>query len=346
VDAALVTYLPPVRPSTIRRWSKALRTMRTSDVVYLNSVMSKGYAVLPVLALVLGRYRGKVVISPRGELATSAIQLGRPPLKQAWLWMMRILGLDRRLARACQRNVVWLASSQHECADVLVRFPQASVLISPERLRPKSREPAERDAPAGSHLRVISVARVAPVKGTADLVRALQYVRTSVDLTLVGTIDDAGYANEVRAAQALLPDHVSVTWAGSLPPDDVEQLLEDAQLSVLLTRGENFGHAIGESLQAGCPVLISDQTPWSWVADENAGVVLPEAACRDPQYVAAQIDTLAGLTCDQWAEMSTRARLCGERGVQIPGSVTLLEALDSLTSERVGLTRPRRGAGA
>ena len=28
------------------------------------------------------------------------------------------------------------------------------------------------------------------------------------------------------------------------------------------TRGENFGHAIFESLQVGTPVLLSDQTPW------------------------------------------------------------------------------------
>jgi glycosyltransferase involved in cell wall biosynthesis len=33
-------------------------------------------------------------------------------------------------------------------------------------------------------------------------------------------------------------------------------------LFVLPTRGENFGHVIFESVAAGTPVLLSDQTPW------------------------------------------------------------------------------------
>jgi glycosyltransferase involved in cell wall biosynthesis len=40
---------------------------------------------------------------------------------------------------------------------------------------------------------------------------------------------------------------------------------------VLPTLGENFGHAIFESLAAGRPVLISDQTPWRNLKQDFAG---------------------------------------------------------------------------
>jgi glycosyltransferase involved in cell wall biosynthesis len=42
-------------------------------------------------------------------------------------------------------------------------------------------------------------------------------------------------------------------------------------LSVLLTFNENYGHSIVESMAAGCPVLISDQTIWKHLAEKNAG---------------------------------------------------------------------------
>ena len=60
----------------------------------------------------------------------------------------------------------------------------------------------------------------------------------------------------------------------------VEESLQASHLFALLTLGENFGHAIGEALRAGCPVLISDQTPWTDVVATGAGVVLDEPARR------------------------------------------------------------------
>ena len=41
------------------------------------------------------------------------------------------------------------------------------------------------------------------------------------------------------------------------------------------TLGENFGHVIHESLAAGTPVLISDQTPWVGLSEKGAGWELP-----------------------------------------------------------------------
>jgi glycosyltransferase involved in cell wall biosynthesis len=40
---------------------------------------------------------------------------------------------------------------------------------------------------------------------------------------------------------------------------------------LLPTAGENFGHVILEALTSGCPVLISDQTPWRALQEEGIG---------------------------------------------------------------------------
>src|SRR5690606_22656373 len=41
------------------------------------------------------------------------------------------------------------------------------------------------------------------------------------------------------------------------------------------TLGENFGHVILEALTAGCPVLISDRTPWRNLKQMEVGWDIP-----------------------------------------------------------------------
>jgi hypothetical protein len=38
--------------------------------------------------------------------------------------------------------------------------------------------------------------------------------------------------------------------------------LAEYDLFLFPTLGENYGHVISEALASGCPVVISDQTPW------------------------------------------------------------------------------------
>lgn len=331
VDGIHVTYLAPLGRASLRSWWHGLREMRRSDVVYFNSVMHKTFTVVPLLFLTLVGFRGRVAISPRGELARSALGLGGSRQKRVWLKTMKSLGLAHRIGSRRLPNVVWLASSEHERADIVAAFPGARVVLSPEQLGALdvSKEPTERPSRENG-VRVVSVGRVSPVKGTLDLVRALQHVEVPVILDLVGHLEDAAYVEQVRSTTAMLPAHVTVQWHDAVHPDEVRRLLDQAHLMALLTRGENFGHAIGESLQHGCPVLISDQTPWSFIAAAGAGIVLTEQDCRTPSATAHAIATIALLSDEQWTEMSERAREVGAHGLVIEGSHTLTEAVELL----------------
>jgi hypothetical protein len=72
-----------------------------------------------------------------------------------------------------------------------------------------------------------------------------------------------------------MPSHVSVSYRGSLPNQDLINVLQEHHLFVLPTSGENFGHAIFESFIAGRPVLISNQTPWTGLAAKRVGWDFP-----------------------------------------------------------------------
>ncbi len=62
---------------------------------------------------------------------------------------------------------------------------------------------------------------------------------------------------------------------------------------VLPTLNENFGHVIWESLAAGCPVLLSDQTPWRDLSSKGAGWDIP---LNSPEIFVEQLQRVAQMT--------------------------------------------------
>src|SRR5690606_37969753 len=63
----------------------------------------------------------------------------------------------------------------------------------------------------------------------------------------------------------------TVKYIGPVPHQQVQQILTEHDFFLLPTLGENFGHAILEAMTAGCPVIISDQTPWRRLAEKKVG---------------------------------------------------------------------------
>jgi glycosyltransferase involved in cell wall biosynthesis len=68
-----------------------------------------------------------------------------------------------------------------------------------------------------------------------------------------------------------LPPNIKTQYKGSVLNNEVIKILSDYDLFFLPTHSENFGHVIVEALLAGCPVLISDKTPWRNLQSRKVG---------------------------------------------------------------------------
>ena len=323
VEGTPVTYLPPPTPAAAPQWLRSLWAIRSADVVYLNSCFSAPFSILPLLWLWATGYRGKVLISPRGELAPAALRRGRSRAKSAWLKLILRLGLDERVGSKAQ--VTWIASSAHESIHITDQFVNAAVAIVPEHLRSWQGAVAAARAPGAGPLRIISVGRIAPIKGTLQLVQAAVKAVEPMRVTLVGLAEDHDYVAEVEKVANKAPAHVEVVFAGALSPAAVRTELLDSDLFVLLTQGENFGHAIGEALQTGLPVVISDRTPWSRVADRDAGTVIPVEELDDAGRVARVLDTYARLSLAERVRRGRAAVQAAELANQVPGQRSMLD---------------------
>ncbi|EPZ59913.1 glycosyl transferases group 1 family protein [[Clostridium] sordellii ATCC 9714] len=62
---------------------------------------------------------------------------------------------------------------------------------------------------------------------------------------------------------------------GSVETEEVVNVLKQHHVFLFPTFGENYGHVIQEALSAGCPVILSDQTPWQDLEKNGAGYVFP-----------------------------------------------------------------------
>ena len=95
---------------------------------------------------------------------------------------------------------------------------------------------------------------------------------------------------------------------GYVDAGEVLATLAAHDVLLLPTRGENFGHVILESLLSGCPVLISDRTPWRGLESQGVGWDLP---LEDLPRLRQAVQRLVDMGPEQHAELSWAARRYG-----------------------------------
>ena len=286
-----VWYAGPGKPglSEIQRLAREI----DPDFVYLNSMYSWHFTILPVWLKLKGRLPGKMILAPRGMLHQGAIRF-KSLKKKLFISLLKATGVPRRM--------VFQATDEQERKDILHYFPSAgkvAVLANFPRSESVVRRSIEKTPGV---LRCVFVSRLAPKKNLLFLLGLLRQwpEEGSLLLTLRGEIEDREYWEKCLAVISLLPSSITVRFEGPVPNEAVTEVLQQHHIFVLPTLGENFGHAIFEALLAGKPVLISDKTPWVQLEPKKVGHDLPlEAAAFDRvlRFYAA----MDQVTYDEWS---------------------------------------------
>ena len=111
-------------------------------------------------------------------------------------------------------------------------------------------------------LRPVFLSRISPMKNLLFALKVLQGVSGDVCFDIYGPVEDLAYWKQSEEIIETLPPTVKVRYMGMVNHEEVWDVFAQHDLLFLPTFGENFCHVIREALSAGCPVLISDQTPW------------------------------------------------------------------------------------
>lgn len=315
VGKAHVLYLPPSGMSFLV-WYRLLRGLQY-DLIYLNSFFSRLSIKTIMLRWMELLPRKPVVLAPRGEFSPGALSL-KSLKKHLYISLAKSLGL--------YSGIIWQASSEHEIEDILSVFDTKAmagklpVLIAPDLppLPPQDSALGERPIKQRGSARIVFLSRIARMKNLGFAIESLMKVDGKVEFDVYGPIEDVAYWEECQHLIGLLPTNIRARYCGTVPPDRVPEIFSRYHLFLFPTRGENFGHVILEALNAGCPVLTSDQTPWSDLTSRKVGRNLPLSR---PELFRMALEELISMDQPVFDEMSRRAREYGKDFSENPGLI-------------------------
>ncbi|MFB9054526.1 glycosyltransferase family 4 protein [Formosa undariae] len=246
---------------------KSLIHFVSPDLVYFNSLFSIKFTLIP---LVISKYHLKIkeiVLAPRGMLGTGALQL-KAFKKRSFISLTKSLGLFN--------DVIWHASSEIEKKEIESNFKELKeVRVAldipnvPSELNLLQKIEKEKDS-----LKVFFISRISPKKNLLFAIKILSKIKPLYDITftIIGPVEDKLYWKSCELEISKLPKNIKVEYLGVLESHKINQYLTFNQHVFLFpTFSENFGHVIAESMFSGCPVILSDNTPWRNLENSNAG---------------------------------------------------------------------------
>jgi glycosyltransferase involved in cell wall biosynthesis len=314
-----------------RHWMALLRWARRNpiDLIYINSLWSPAFTVLPIVAHRLGLLRSpKVLLAPRGELSTGSLGI-KSAKKQAFLhgWAPLLRRIDP----------VWHAATEMEQTDIHRVFPWARTVV---QIDSRGDEPRMEIIGSRERARFVFISRIMETKNLLLALQSLHLVKAEVDFDIYGPVEDVQYWRQCQHLIADLPKNVKASYLGELRHDQVTDTFAVYDAFVLPTRGESFGHVISESLSSGCPVICSQRTPWTRVLSQGGG-----AALRDLDVVTLSEEL------QKWAKHTPLERDAAKRDalnafaewrVGQGGATAVERTLDGM----LGTTQPERRGNA
>jgi glycosyltransferase involved in cell wall biosynthesis len=234
------------------------------DIIYLNSFFEP-LSIKVLFAKKTGKIGSKpIILSPRGEFGWASLKL-KYPKKLLYMIISRFFHL--------YNNIIWHASTKIEKNDITKRIKIDPARIHVARdlpIKSKQNLPYKNKKPTHD-LRIIFLSRISPEKNLDYALKVLSKVSNLIIFDIYGSAENKNYWKKCQQLITKLPDNIKVSYCGELEPQNVVDILSNYDLLLFPSGGENYGHVIAESLSAGTPVLISDNTPWLGLEEKNLG---------------------------------------------------------------------------
>lgn len=274
------------------------------DIVYINGMYSWYFSILPVI--LLKKIGVPILISSRGMLNPQAFSV-KGGKKKIFLKLAKRTTL--------YKNVQFHATNDDEAQHIKSILGSDKVVhVAPNLPRKISQNASLK---VGKHIptRFINVARISIEKGTLIMLESLKYIEHPVIVDLYGPIYDDLYWEKCTSVINQLPKNVNVTYKGVLESERIPETLLMYDYLILLSEGENFGHAIIEAFTAGLPVLISNKTPWKELTTKSIGWDLD---ITNQDIIVKSMKDAIAMTNNQYMEWSHAAFAFAKKFIENP----------------------------
>lgn len=248
---------------------KSIVKHQSFNFFYLNSLLSPKYAIFPLMIFKRLKLQKKVVLAPRGMLGEAALKI-KGKKKKAFLTISKSLGL--------YKNITWQASSELEKKEIQKNINRSAEIKVALNLFSGFKDDIIHKEKTFSSLKLFFFSRINEKKNLDFALKVLSDINDlKIIFDIFGPIEDAVYWGKCQQIIKLLPQNIEVKYRGAITFNQIEEKLSPYHFMFLPTKNENFGHVIAESMSIGCPVIISDETPWRNLEKIKAGFDIPLA---------------------------------------------------------------------
>lgn len=270
------------------------------DSIYINSVFSKLTIFLLILKKIKILPRINIILAPEGELANGALQL-KSGKKNAFIKAANAVKL--------YDDLIWKVAAEPEKAEIKkLKGRKRKIFIapnlSPRDILPNYRQGLKPEKIKGE-AKMIFLSRIMKTKNLGWLIDNLKGIEGNLFIDVFGPVEDEIYWDTIQNSIKKLPGNITVNYKGQLLYDKVPEKLFEYQFFILPTLGENFGHVFIEALAAGCPILISNRTPWTNLSEKGIGWDIP---LENPQKWVEIINECIEADSAKYSALSSNSR--------------------------------------
>lgn len=230
------------------------------DWIYLQGLFQP--CIIPCLFMAKREGR-RTILAVRGELCKGAFQ--KKMKKIPYIIFLKLFHLlDGICFQSTSREETRAIKHWLRIADRHIHYiPNIPVMPEAVRESPGVKQPDK--------AKFVFISRIVPKKNLIYALKRLMSMDGAVVFDIYGLIEDKDYWNSCENIIKRLPENVSVRYRGPIGHEQVLDVFCRYDAFLFPTYSENYGHVIVESLLAGCPVIMSDRTPWRDLAKEHAG---------------------------------------------------------------------------
>ncbi|MGN0601578.1 MAG: glycosyltransferase family 4 protein [Oscillospiraceae bacterium] len=291
VGKAQVFYVPPkgFKFGVIKKMASQV------DLVYVCGCFSD-YSINTLILNRFGRIKKPVVVAAMGLFSPKGFER-KYKKKKLFTTIFNVLGFFKK--------TYWSATSESEKINIqkYIKTTSEQIFIAEDLPRVVNNF-YDKKSKKINELKVVFLSRISFEKNLLGAIRILEQVKSKVNFTIYGPVHEQEYWEKCEHELKKFPENVSWFYEGNVDSENVVEILRRHHVFLFPTLGENYGHVIQEALSAGCPCIISDQTPWQDFEQKGVGYVL---GVDEIEKYADAVDSYALMNEEEFNEISQKA---------------------------------------
>lgn len=292
LDGIKVRYCKDSHDFPFKVIHHTIKDLRQSDILMLCDLFQRQNLTL---ALSAKFRRIPMIWSPRGELFPSA--MGDSKLKKLYVKAIKFL---------FKKNTYFHATSEKE-AELIRNYIGADsrIKVIPNYMELPPKMPHEQ----GGDNYFLFLGRIAPIKAIENLIEALAlsqiFKSSNYILKIAGGVEDQ-FKDYYRHLVAMVNEFGltdKVLFVGAVNGEEKYRTYANARMMFLVSKSENFGNVVIESLSQGTPVTASQGTPWDSLSKTGAGYWINNS----PENIKSVIDKVIQMPENEYINMRNNA---------------------------------------